>query len=63
MPWEGDTWVAQSVGHPTLDFSSGHDLGDHEIEPDIGLHAQKGVCLGILSLSAPSPYSHALTLK
>ena len=22
-----DAWVAQSVKHPTLDFSSGHDLG------------------------------------
>ena len=21
-----DTWVDQSVGHPTLDFGSGHDL-------------------------------------
>ena len=21
-----DAWVAQSVKHPTLDFSSGHDL-------------------------------------
>ena len=23
----GGTWVAQSVGHPTLDLGSGHDLG------------------------------------
>ena len=27
------TWVAQSVKHPTLDFSSGHDLTAHENEP------------------------------
>ena len=29
----GGTWVAQWVKHPTLDFSSGHDLPVCEIEP------------------------------
>ena len=28
-------WVAQSVEHPTLDFSSGHGLMGHEIEPHV----------------------------
>ena len=32
-------WVAQSAKHPTLDFSSGHDLMVHESEPRNGLHA------------------------
>ena len=30
-------WVAQSVKHLTLDFSSGHDLTVHEFEPHIRL--------------------------
>ena len=29
----GGTWVAQSVKHPTLGFSSGHDFKVCEIEP------------------------------
>ena len=33
------TWVAQSVKHLTLDFSSGHDLTVREFKPCIGLHA------------------------
>lgn len=33
----GGAWVAQSVKHPTLDFSSGHDFVVHEIKPSIGL--------------------------
>ena len=32
-------WVAQSVKHPTLGFSSGHDLMVREIEPHLELHA------------------------
>ena len=32
-------WVAQSVKHPTLDFSSDHDLMVREIKPCIRLHA------------------------
>ena len=31
-------WVAQLVKHPTLDFSSGHDLMVHEFEPNMGLN-------------------------
>ena len=31
--------MAQSVKHPTLDFSSGHDLTVPEFEPHVGLHA------------------------
>ena len=34
----GDAWVAQSVKHLTLDFSSGHDLMVYEFEPHVGLH-------------------------
>ena len=30
-------WVAQLVKHPTLDFSSGHDLTVCETEPHVGL--------------------------
>ena len=33
------TWVAQLVKRLTLDFSSGHDLMVHEVEPHIGLCA------------------------
>ena len=32
-------WVAQSVKHLTLGFSSGHDLAVCEFEPHIGLSA------------------------
>ena len=31
--------MAQSVKHPTLGFSSGHDLWVHELEPSVGLCA------------------------
>ena len=34
-----DAWVAQSIEHLTLDFSSGHDLMGREFEPRIGLCA------------------------
>uniref|UniRef100_A0A8C8WCC7 Leucine rich repeat containing 28 n=1 Tax=Panthera leo TaxID=9689 RepID=A0A8C8WCC7_PANLE len=33
--WYWGTWLAQSVKHPTLDISSGHDLMVCEIEPHI----------------------------
>ena len=33
------TWVAQSVKHPTLGFSSGHGLMVHEFKPHTGLCA------------------------
>ena len=45
------TWVAQSVKHLTLDFSSGHD---HGIKPQVGLCAACGACSRFfLSPSAP----------
>ena len=31
--------MAQSVKHPILGISSGHDLTVHEIEPHVGLQA------------------------
>ena len=33
--------MAQSVEHPTLDFSSGHDLTVLEIEPHVRLFADR----------------------
>ena len=33
------TWVAHLVKHPTLDFSSSHDLAVDEFEPHIGFSA------------------------
>ena len=33
------TWVAQWVKHPTLDFSSGHDLTVRGFKARIRLHA------------------------
>ena len=32
--------MAQSVKHPTLHFSSGHDLKVHGLEPHVGLFAE-----------------------
>ena len=57
--------MAQLIKGPTLDFSSGHDLMVHEIDPCIGLCAD-GTKLGWDSLSAPPPLSThvcALSLK
>ena len=34
-----DAWVALSLKCPILDFSSGHDLMVHEIEPHVRLCA------------------------
>ena len=42
--------MAQFVGHLTLGFSSGHDLGHPGIEPRYGFCAEQGICLGILLL-------------
>ena len=36
-PKSGDSWVAQSVKHPTLDFASGHDLTVRGFKPWVGL--------------------------
>ena len=42
------TWVAQSVKHLTLDFSSGHDLTVREFKPRAGLCTddERRACLG-----------------
>ena len=57
--------MAQSVKRPTLDFSSGHDLTVHEIEPHIWLFADSAEpaweSLSPL-LSAPPPLMHMLFL-
>ena len=51
------SWAAQLVKHLTLDSGSGHDL-PVLIKTQIRLWAQQGVCLRILSPSAPP--THAL---
>ena len=50
-------WVAQSVKHLTLGFSSGHDLMDCEFEPHIGLCADSREPAWDFSLSLPSSLS------
>ena len=47
IKYELGCWVAQLVKHPTLDFSSGHDLTVHEFKPHVGIWS----LLGIISLS------------
>ena len=44
--------MAQSAGHPTLDFGSGHDLAVREFEPRIGLWADS---------SGPEPVSDSVS--
>ena len=56
-------WVAQSIKRLTLDFSLGHDLTLHEIEPRTRLCADSmdpawDSLSPSLSLSAPSPLVH-----
>ena len=61
-PW--GAWVAQSVKHLTLDFSSGHDLMVHEIEPHCGLCADSvEPAWDSLSPSLSAPPMHTLSLK
>ena len=55
-------WVAQSAKHPTLDFSSGHDLTVSEFNPCIRPHADS-VEPASDSLSAPPPLMLALSLS
>ena len=47
-----DTWVAQSVKHPALDFNSGHDLKVVRSSLSWALHST-GSLLEILSLPPP----------
>ena len=58
-PWAGGAWVAQMVGHLTLDFSSGHDLMVLGSSPMWGSVLTVWSLLGILSpflsLFAPHP--------
>ena len=60
-------WVAQSVKHLTLDFSSGHNLTVPGIEPGVELHADSAepawYSLSLSSLSLPLPNSCALSLS
>ena len=60
------SWVAQLVKHQSLDFGSGHDLTyGGELEPDMELCAEHGVCLRFSASpcpSAPHP-AHACTLS
>ena len=59
----GDTWAAQSVEFPALDFGSGHDLPGappgHGMEPRVGAWS----LLGIVSLSPYAPLPQELTLS
>ena len=51
--------MSQSVGHLTLDFGSGHDLGGPEIKPHVVICTRWGVCLkSSLSLSLPLSLPH-----
>lgn len=62
--WEWDAWVAQSVGHLTLDFGSGLISGLH-IEPASGSSSAESL-LEILSLSprvSLAPHSLILNLS
>ena len=57
-------WVAQPAKHPTLDFSSGHDITVCEFEPHVGLCANSTEpAWGSLSpfLSAPLPSTLSLS--
>ena len=57
------TWVAQSVKHPTLGFSSGHDLTVSGLEPHAGLCAASAeLARDSLSPSFSAPPPLALSL-
>ena len=60
--------MGQWVGHPTLDFSSGHDLVVGEIEPLVGLCPDSvepawDSLSPSLSLSLPCAHARALSLS
>ena len=54
--WGGGAWLAQLVGRPTLDFSSGHDLTVRGFEPYVRLCADSAEpAWGLLSSSLSVP--------
>ena len=57
------TRVAWSVEHPTLDFSSGHDLTAQEFEPCTGSVLVAWSLLGILSPSLSLSLPHLFFLS
>ena len=64
LKWSRGTWVAQSVKHLILNFSSGHDSMVHEFEPHIGLctdNMEPAWTSRSPPLSLPLP--HSLSLK
>ena len=70
MSRTGDSWAAQSVKCPTLDFGSGHNLMVREFKPCVGLYADSAEpawdSLSFsLSLcpSATRSYVHVLSLS
>jgi len=60
--WTGVPQWLKSVKLPIHDFGSSHYRMGCEIEPHVGLHGQREVCLKILSL-CPSPHSRSLSNK
>ena len=64
MVQHGGALVAQSVEHPILDFGSGHDLMFHDIEPCVGLCADREEhAWDSLSLSLSAPRQLVLSLS
>ena len=62
----GGAWVTQSVKHPTLDFSSGHDLTFRKVETHIRLctdSMEPAWDSPFPSLSLPLPSSLSLSLS
>ena len=55
VQFSGGTWVAQSVKHPTLDFSSGHDLMVVRSSPASGSALTTQSLLGVVSLPISLP--------
>ena len=60
-----DTWVAQSVEHLTLDFSSDHGIMVRDIKPGIWpcTDSTDPAWDSLSSLSAPSMLKFSLSLK
>ena len=56
------TWVDQSVKHPTLSFSLGHDLTVRESEPHMGIFIEgAGPAWDSLSLLCVRAHTHTLS--